>query len=106
MKNKLFQTIFFGNCNKPLNMILDDCGDLTSIVHDKYPQLTTVIYGISEETTTGVHALYKMLKQGKLKVQNFTETFNSFLPGLLSIEDVTLGSELQYPLNKEYKQSI
>jgi adenosylhomocysteinase len=49
-------------------MILDDGGDLTSIVHDKYPELTTQIFGISEETTTGVHALYKMLKQGKLKV--------------------------------------
>jgi adenosylhomocysteinase len=49
-------------------MILDDGGDLTGIVHDKYPELTTAILGISEETTTGVHALYKMLKQGKLKV--------------------------------------
>jgi len=62
------QTIFFGNDNKPLNMILDDGGDLTGIVHDKYPELTAGIFGISEETTTGVHALYKMLKQEKLKV--------------------------------------
>jgi len=62
------QTIFFGDENKPLNMILDDGGDLTGIVHDKYPQLAADIRGISEETTTGVHALYKMLKQGKLKV--------------------------------------
>ncbi|CAF5206518.1 unnamed protein product, partial [Rotaria magnacalcarata] len=62
------QTIFFGADNKPLNMILDDGGDLTGIVHDKYPELTTGIFGISEETTTGVHALYKMLKQEKLKI--------------------------------------
>lgn len=62
------QTIFFGNDKKPLNMILDDGGDLTGIVHDKYPELCAGIFGISEETTTGVHALYKMLKQDKLKV--------------------------------------
>ncbi|CAF1667497.1 unnamed protein product, partial [Adineta ricciae] len=62
------QTIHFGDDNQPLNMILDDGGDLTGIVHDKYPELTANILGISEETTTGVHALYKMLKQGKLKV--------------------------------------
>merc|ERR1712110_1171293 len=61
-------TIFFGNDKKPLNMILDDGGDLTGIVHDKYPELCAGIFGISEETTTGVHALYKMLKQDKLKV--------------------------------------
>ncbi|CAF1033398.1 unnamed protein product [Rotaria sordida] len=62
------QTIYFGDDNKPLNMILDDGGDLTGIVHDKYPELTSGIYGISEETTTGVHGLYKMLKQGKLTI--------------------------------------
>jgi adenosylhomocysteinase len=62
------QTIYFGDDNKPLNMILDDGGDLTAIVHDKYPELTSGIFGISEETTTGVHALYKMLKQQKLKI--------------------------------------
>lgn len=62
------QTIFFGEDNKPLNMILDDGGDLTGIVHEKYPELTAGIFGISEETTTGVHALYKMLKQDKLKI--------------------------------------
>ncbi|CAF0911174.1 unnamed protein product [Adineta steineri] len=62
------QTILFGDDNKPLNMILDDGGDLTGIVHDKYPEFTSNILGVSEETTTGVHALYKMLKQGKLKV--------------------------------------
>ncbi|KAL5105595.1 Adenosylhomocysteinase B [Taenia crassiceps] len=51
----------------PLNMILDDGGDLTSLVHDKYPHLLSGIRGITEETTTGVHALYKRLKEGKLK---------------------------------------
>jgi len=51
-----------------LNMILDDGGDLTSIVHDKYPQFLPGIKGVSEETTTGVHHLYKMLREGKLKV--------------------------------------
>jgi adenosylhomocysteinase len=53
---------------KPLNMILDDGGDLTALVHEKYPQFLADIKGISEETTTGVHGLYKMLKEGKLKV--------------------------------------
>lgn len=62
------QTVFFGADNKPLNMILDDGGDLTGLVHDKYPELCAGIFGISEETTTGVHALYKMLKQEKLKM--------------------------------------
>jgi len=53
---------------KPLNMILDDGGDLTNLVHTKYPQYITGIRGISEETTTGVHNLYKMLESGLLKV--------------------------------------
>jgi adenosylhomocysteinase len=53
---------------QPLNMILDDGGDLTSLVHTKYPQYLEGIKGISEETTTGVHILYKMMKEGKLKV--------------------------------------
>ncbi|CDI97026.1 adenosylhomocysteinase [Echinococcus multilocularis] len=51
----------------PLNMILDDGGDLTSLVHDKYPHLLSGIKGITEETTTGVHALYKRQREGKLK---------------------------------------
>ena len=50
------------------NLILDDGGDLTKIVHDKYPQLLKDIRGISEETTTGVHRLYEMAKEGSLKV--------------------------------------
>jgi len=51
-----------------LNMILDDGGDLTNLIHAKYPKLLTGIKGISEETTTGVHNLYKMMKLGQLKV--------------------------------------
>ncbi len=50
------------------NMILDDGGDLTKIMHDKYPQLLAEVKGISEETTTGVHRLYEMMKAGELKV--------------------------------------
>ena len=53
---------------QPLNMILDDGGDLTNLVHEKYPQYLSGIKGLSEETTTGVHNLYKMFKAGKLKV--------------------------------------
>jgi len=61
------QTIVFKD-GQPLNMILDDGGDLTNIVHEKYPQYLSGIYGISEETTTGVHNLYKMMKDKKLKI--------------------------------------
>jgi adenosylhomocysteinase len=53
---------------KPLNMILDDGGDLTNVVHTEYPELLKDIRGLSEETTTGVHNLYKMFKAGTLKV--------------------------------------
>jgi len=62
------QTLFAFKDGKPLNMILDDGGDLTNMVHDKYPNLLAGIRGISEETTTGVHHLYKRLKDGKLGV--------------------------------------
>lgn len=61
------QTLVFPD-GQPLNMILDDGGDLTNLVHEKYPQFLTGIKGISEETTTGVHNLYKMLQKGILKV--------------------------------------
>merc|ERR1712128_278976 len=61
------QTLIFPN-GKPLNMILDDGGDLTNLVHEKYPQYLKNIKGLSEETTTGVHNLYKMFKTGALKV--------------------------------------
>ena len=60
------QTLFFGEDRKPLNMILDDGGDLTNMVLDRYPELVSAIKGISEETTTGVHRLYERMKNGKL----------------------------------------
>jgi len=61
------QTVYFPD-GKPLNMILDDGGDLTNLIHTKYPELLKDIKGLSEETTTGVHNLYKMFKKGELKV--------------------------------------
>ena len=60
------QTLFFGGADKPLNMILDDGGDLTNIVLDKYPELVQHVKGISEETTTGVHRLYERVAKGTL----------------------------------------
>ncbi len=60
------QTLFFGESREPLNMILDDGGDLTNMVLDKYPELTEGIRGLSEETTTGVHRLYERFKNGTL----------------------------------------
>jgi len=60
------QTLFFGEDRKPLNMILDDGGDLTNMVFDKYPELIAEIKGLSEETTTGVHRLYERMKNGTL----------------------------------------
>ena len=60
------QTLFFGEDRKPLNMILDDGGDLTNMVLDKYPELAKGINGLSEETTTGVHRLYERVKNGTL----------------------------------------
>ncbi|HSZ32640.1 MAG TPA: adenosylhomocysteinase [Puia sp.] len=62
------QTLFFGGTDKPLNMILDDGGDLTNIVLDKYPELVQYVKGISEETTTGVHRLYERVVKGTLPV--------------------------------------
>ncbi len=60
------QTLFFGEDKKPLNMILDDGGDLTNMVLDNYPELVDGIKGLSEETTTGVHRLYDRMKEGTL----------------------------------------
>jgi len=60
------QTVFFGEDRKPLNMILDDGGDLTNMVFDNYPELVDGIRGLSEETTTGVHRLYEREKNGTL----------------------------------------
>ena len=62
------QTLFFGEDRKPLNMILDDGGDLTNMVFDKYPEFTKDIKGLSEETTTGVHRLYERMKNGTLVI--------------------------------------
>ncbi|KAJ4495435.1 Adenosylhomocysteinase [Lentinula lateritia] len=62
------QTIKGFSGGQPLNMILDDGGDLTTMVHEKFPELLSGIRGISEETTTGVHHLYKAFREGKLKV--------------------------------------
>jgi len=60
------QTLFFGEARQPLNMILDDGGDLTNMVLDQYPELVKDIKGLSEETTTGVHRLYERMKNGTL----------------------------------------
>ena len=60
------QTLFAFEDNKPLNMILDDGGDLTNMVLDNYPELVKDIKGLSEETTTGVHRLYERMKNGTL----------------------------------------
>lgn len=60
------QTLFFGEDRKPLNMILDDGGDLTNMVIDRYPELVAEIKGLSEETTTGVHRLYERMEKGTL----------------------------------------
>ncbi|HMU25695.1 MAG TPA: adenosylhomocysteinase, partial [Ferruginibacter sp.] len=60
------QTLFFGSPDRPLNMILDDGGDLTNIVLDKYTELIPGVRGISEETTTGVHRLYERVTKGTL----------------------------------------
>ncbi len=65
------QTLFFGGADRPLNMILDDGGDLTNIVLDKYPELIQHLKGISEETTTGVHRLYERVEKGTLPVPAF-----------------------------------
>ncbi|MEJ7740058.1 MAG: adenosylhomocysteinase [Chitinophagaceae bacterium] len=65
------QTLFFGGADRPLNMILDDGGDLTNMVFDKYPELIRHLKGLSEETTTGVHRLYERMAKGTLPVPAF-----------------------------------
>src|SRR5450631_767273 len=60
------QTLFFGSTDRPLNMILDDGGDLTNMVFDKYTELIQHVRGLSEETTTGVHRLYERMEKGTL----------------------------------------
>ncbi len=65
------QTLFFGDDKKPLTMILDDGGDLTNTILDKYPELVESVKGISEETTTGVHRLYDRMNKGTLPIPAF-----------------------------------
>src|ERR1700709_557421 len=65
------QTLFFGSADKPLNMILDDGGDLTNMVFDTYPEFISGIKGLSEETTTGVHRLYERMAKGTLPIPAF-----------------------------------
>ena len=65
------QKLFFGGADRPLNMILDDGGDLTNVVFDKYPELIQHIRGLSEETTTGVHRLYERMAAGTLPIPAF-----------------------------------
>ena len=62
------QTLFFGSEGRPLNMILDDGGDLTNMVFDQYPELIQHVKGLSEETTTGVHRLYERMEKGTLPI--------------------------------------
>ena len=62
------QTLFFGGADRPLNMILDDGGELTNMVFDTYPELIQHVKGLSEETTTGVHRLYERMQKGTLPI--------------------------------------
>ncbi len=65
------QTLWFGAADKPLNMILDDGGDLTNMVFDTYPELIQHVKGLSEETTTGVHRLVERMEKGTLPIPAF-----------------------------------
>jgi len=101
------QTILWPD-GKPLNMILDDGGDLTSIVHQKYPHLLKGIRGLSEETTTGVHRLYQMMERGELgcpafnvndsctksKFDNLYGCRESLLDGLKRATDVMVAGKI------------
>ena len=101
------QTLFWPD-GQPLNMILDDGGDLTAIVHRKYPQLLAGIRGLSEETTTGVHRLYQMMERGELgcpafnvndsctksKFDNLYGCRESLLDGLKRATDVMVAGKL------------
>ena len=91
-----------------MNLILDDGGDLTSHVHEKYPELLSGIRGLSEETTTGVHHLYRMLREDKLKVtainvndsvtkskfDNFYGCRESLVDGIKRATDVMLAGKV------------
>ena len=101
------QTIFWPD-GQPLNMILDDGGDLTAIVHQKYPHLLKGIHGLSEETTTGVHRLYQMMERGELgcpafnvndsctksKFDNLYGCRESLLDGLKRATDVMIAGKI------------
>jgi adenosylhomocysteinase len=101
------QTIFWPD-GQPLNMILDDGGDLTAIVHQKYPHLLEGIRGLSEETTTGVHRLYQMMERGELgcpafnvndsctksKFDNLYGCRESLLDGLKRATDVMVAGKI------------
>jgi adenosylhomocysteinase len=101
------QTIFWPD-GQPLNMILDDGGDLTAIVHHKYPHLLEGIRGLSEETTTGVHRLYQMMERGELgcpafnvndsctksKFDNLYGCRESLLDGLKRATDVMVAGKI------------
>ena len=101
------QTVFWPD-GQPLNMILDDGGDLTVLVHEKNPQLLTGIRGLSEETTTGVHRLYQMVEKGtlgcpafnvndsctKTKFDNLYGCRESLLDGLKRATDVMIAGKL------------
>jgi adenosylhomocysteinase len=101
------QTIFWSD-GQPLNMILDDGGDLTAIVHQKYPHLLKGIRGLSEETTTGVHRLYQMMERGELgcpafnvndsctksKFDNLYGCRESLLDGLKRATDVMIAGKI------------
>jgi adenosylhomocysteinase len=101
------QTILWPD-GQPLNMILDDGGDLTSIVHQKYPHLLKGIRGLSEETTTGVHRLYQMMERGELgcpafnvndsctksKFDNLYGCRESLLDGLKRATDVMVAGKI------------
>jgi adenosylhomocysteinase len=101
------QTIFWPD-GQPLNMILDDGGDLTAIVHQKYPHLLKGILGLSEETTTGVHRLYQMMERGELgcpafnvndsctksKFDNLYGCRESLLDGLKRATDVMVAGKI------------
>jgi adenosylhomocysteinase len=101
------QTIFWPD-GQPLNMILDDGGDLTAIVHQKYPQFLKGIRGLSEETTTGVHRLYQMMERGELgcpafnvndsctksKFDNLYGCRESLLDGLKRATDVMIAGKI------------
>jgi adenosylhomocysteinase len=101
------QTLFWPD-GQPLNMILDDGGDLTAVVHQKYPQLLKEIRGLSEETTTGVHRLYQMMERGELgcpafnvndsctksKFDNLYGCRESLLDGLKRATDVMVAGKV------------